>query len=154
MGVALPVGHRLASKYEIVLQDLRGEKFMVYQRREGPGLSDNVLAECRKAGFVPEFLQQTPQLSTTINLAASRIGYRSRKHEPGSQSEGPFLAHKGSRHRGRTRAVLAAEPRQGSRGKVCQYRISSIQVNSNRCYWGPLGISAIIPAKGKRSCLD
>jgi DNA-binding transcriptional LysR family regulator len=74
MVVALPVGHRLAGGETVELQELRKEKFIVYPRRNGPGLSDSVLAECRKAGFVPDVIQQTPQLSAAINLVASGIG--------------------------------------------------------------------------------
>ncbi|MBP1848632.1 LysR substrate-binding domain-containing protein [Rhizobium halophytocola] len=74
MVVAVHVAHPLADRAQLRLADLRQEKFIVYPRRHGAGLSDSVLAECRSAGFVPEIIQQTPQLSATINLVASGIG--------------------------------------------------------------------------------
>lgn len=45
-----------------------------YARRQGTGLSDAVVAACRRAGFEPRIEQQAPQLSSTINLVAASVG--------------------------------------------------------------------------------
>jgi len=74
MKLAVPVGHRLAKRKAIDLSELRDEAFVVYPRKHGTGLSDGVIAECRRAGFVPRIVQETPQLSATINLVAAGMG--------------------------------------------------------------------------------
>lgn len=71
---AVPLGHRLARKKSIPLQELASESFVGYARRQGTGLSDAVIAACRDAGFEPRIVQQAPQLSSTINLVAASVG--------------------------------------------------------------------------------
>ncbi|MEA3106202.1 MAG: hypothetical protein QOI88_807 [Gammaproteobacteria bacterium] len=74
MMAAVPVGHRLAGKKTIPLKELASESFVGYARRQGTGLSDAVIAACRRAGFEPRIVQQAPQLSSTINLVAASVG--------------------------------------------------------------------------------
>ncbi|MBP0495942.1 LysR substrate-binding domain-containing protein, partial [Pararoseomonas indoligenes] len=74
MVVALPIDHRLAGRSRITLGELRDETFILYPRATGPGLSENVVAACQKAGFAPRVTQQTPQLATTVNLVAAAMG--------------------------------------------------------------------------------
>ena len=74
MMVAVPLGHRFARRRSVVLADLADEHFIAYPRRHGAGLSESVMAECRRAGFAPRIVQQAPQLSSTINLVAASVG--------------------------------------------------------------------------------
>ncbi|MBP0495882.1 LysR substrate-binding domain-containing protein, partial [Pararoseomonas indoligenes] len=74
MVVALPAGHRLDGRKSLALEELRDETFILYPRATGPGLSENVVAACQKAGFTPRVSQQTPQLATTVNLVAAAMG--------------------------------------------------------------------------------
>lgn len=74
MMVAVPLRHHLARRKSVVLRDLADEPFVVYPRKHGAGLSDAVMAECRRAGFAPRVAQQAPQLSSTINLVAASVG--------------------------------------------------------------------------------
>jgi DNA-binding transcriptional LysR family regulator len=74
MMLAMPIGHRLAGVDAVLLGDLAEEDFIVYPRKHGTGLSDSVIAECRKAGFAPRIVQETPQLAATINLVAAGVG--------------------------------------------------------------------------------
>jgi DNA-binding transcriptional LysR family regulator len=74
MMVALPTGHPLAEAESLSIAELEAQEFVVYPRRHGFGLSDAVMAECRRAGYVPKIAQQTPQLSATINLVAAGMG--------------------------------------------------------------------------------
>jgi DNA-binding transcriptional LysR family regulator len=74
MMLAVPVGHRLAGCRAVKLRDLADADFIVYPRRHGTGLSDSVIAECRKEGFMPRIVQETPQLSSAINLVAAGMG--------------------------------------------------------------------------------
>lgn len=62
------------SSASLALAELRDEAFILYPRATGPGLSENVVAACRKAGFTPRIVQQTPQLATTVNLVAAGMG--------------------------------------------------------------------------------
>ncbi len=74
MMLALPAGHGLAHHKRVSLGQLAGEDFIVYPRKHGMGLSDSVIAECRKLGFAPRIVQETPQLVATINLVAAGMG--------------------------------------------------------------------------------
>ena len=72
--VAVPSGHRLASRQEIDLASLAAETFILYPRAVRPGLADTVVAACEAAGFTPKVGQYAPQLSSTINLVAASLG--------------------------------------------------------------------------------
>ncbi len=74
MVAAVPSDHALAGKAQISLRDLAGERFVLYPRTVRPGLSDQVVEACQKAGFEPQIAQETPQLSSTINLVAAGMG--------------------------------------------------------------------------------
>lgn len=74
MVVAVPVGHRLATRKEIALLDLAAETFILYPRSVRPGLADQVIAACEAAGFSPKTGQYAPQLSSTVNLVAASLG--------------------------------------------------------------------------------
>jgi DNA-binding transcriptional LysR family regulator len=74
MMLAVPLSHRLADQGAVTLGELSNEAFIAYPRRRGLGLSDAVMAECRRAGFSPRVAQETPQLSSTVNLVAVAMG--------------------------------------------------------------------------------
>jgi DNA-binding transcriptional LysR family regulator len=72
--VAMPSDHRRSRSSSLKIEDLEDESFVVYPRQHGLGLSDDVMAECRRCGFAPKIAQQAPQLSSTINLVAAGMG--------------------------------------------------------------------------------
>ena len=74
MVVTVPLAHRLATHEEVSLTELAGEDFVLYPRSAGPGLSESVVAACVRQGFSPRVAQQTPQLSSTVNLVAASLG--------------------------------------------------------------------------------
>lgn len=74
MVVAVPSGHRLASRKAVRLTDLKDEPFVLYPRATRLGLSDAIVAACERAGFDPIFAQRAPQVSSTINLVAASLG--------------------------------------------------------------------------------
>lgn len=74
MVVAVPLTHRLAAHECIKLMELAEEEFVLYPRSTGPGLSESVVAACVRQGFSPRVAQQTPQLSSTVNLVAASLG--------------------------------------------------------------------------------
>jgi DNA-binding transcriptional LysR family regulator len=72
--VAVPRGHRLATRKAVALLDLSDQTFVFYHRRVRPGLTDAVIAACERAGFQPRMGQQAPQLTSTLNLVAAGLG--------------------------------------------------------------------------------
>jgi DNA-binding transcriptional LysR family regulator len=74
MLAAVPVGHHLAGRRAVHLQDLATEAFILYPRATPFGLSNEIVAGCEAAGFSPNVVQQTPQVASAINLVASSLG--------------------------------------------------------------------------------
>ncbi len=71
---ALPAGHPLAGREALQLADLSDAPFIEYTRQSGYGLSADIIAACRRAGFNPTIRQRAPQLSSAINLVAAGLG--------------------------------------------------------------------------------
>jgi DNA-binding transcriptional LysR family regulator len=74
MVVAVPRGHRLALRKATTLAGLSEEVFVFYHRNVRPGLTDAVIAACERSGFRPRVSQETPQLTSTLNLVAAGLG--------------------------------------------------------------------------------
>jgi DNA-binding transcriptional LysR family regulator len=75
MVLALPRGHGLARREgALPLKALAGETFIVYRRRNGPGLYDAILSACNAAGFSPRVGQEAPRIVSTLNLVAAGLG--------------------------------------------------------------------------------
>jgi len=72
--VALPLGHPLARRKRLAPADLSRERFILYSRKSGYGLSADVMAACRQHGLNPLIGQQAPQLSSAVNLVAAGMG--------------------------------------------------------------------------------
>ena len=72
--VAMPSGHRLASRRTLPLQSLSEDAFILYPRSNGRGLFDLIVTACQRAGFSPKILQVAPQLTSVVNLVATGIG--------------------------------------------------------------------------------
>ena len=69
-----PLGHPLASKGGIRLRDLRGEKFVMYERAFAPGYHDLVIGILGQAGVIPEVSQTASEMSTIVSLVDSGMG--------------------------------------------------------------------------------
>ena len=74
MVAAVPMDHALAARSELKLSDFEGERLICYPRANGRGLSDEVIEAFRASGHEPVIVQQTPQLSSTVNLVAAGLG--------------------------------------------------------------------------------
>ena len=70
----LPADHPLAGRGSIALAELRDERFILFSRKSGYGLSADVVAACRSQGFTPTIQQEAPQVASAINLAAAGLG--------------------------------------------------------------------------------
>jgi DNA-binding transcriptional LysR family regulator len=69
-----PLGHPLASKEGIRLRDLRGEKFVLYERVFAPGYHDLVIGILSRAGVIPKVSQTASEMSTIVSLVDSGMG--------------------------------------------------------------------------------
>ena len=72
--VCLPRGHRLASRPNVRMKDLREERFILYERKWAPGFHDHFLELCREAGFQPVVAQQIDEMYLAATLVATGVG--------------------------------------------------------------------------------
>ncbi|MDV2440677.1 LysR family transcriptional regulator [Acinetobacter gerneri] len=73
--VALPSNHPLASQQgDLDFKDLATYPFVLYRRLAGQDLFDIIMSKCYEAGFSPKIVQETPRLTTTLNLISAGIG--------------------------------------------------------------------------------
>ncbi|MEW9547127.1 LysR family transcriptional regulator [Nonomuraea sp. NPDC050783] len=80
-GVLLPAGDPLAGAGEVHLADLAGRELLMPPKEGEPGLYAEVLAECRRHGYVPPQVHQGAGLGLVLAGAAVAFGPRTR--EPG-----------------------------------------------------------------------
>jgi len=74
MLVALPADHVLATRDRVALGDLAHETFILYPRRNGRALYDDIVGACQTAGFSPRVGQEAPQMGSTVTLVAAGLG--------------------------------------------------------------------------------
>jgi DNA-binding transcriptional LysR family regulator len=74
MMAALPSGHPLAKKRTIRLCALAKEPFVIFPRRAGVSLFDDVTAAFRRSGFDPIIGHEAPQISSVANLVSAELG--------------------------------------------------------------------------------
>ncbi|NJL64684.1 MAG: LysR family transcriptional regulator [Methylacidiphilales bacterium] len=72
--IALPEGHRLASKAEIPVKLLINEQFILFPRSFSPGHYDTIISLCQQAGFSPKVIQEAIQMQTIVSLVAAQMG--------------------------------------------------------------------------------
>ena len=69
------LARNLAAGGTITIKRLSGEKFVLLHRREAPGVYDEVLALCRRAGnFSPHVVNEPDRTSSVLLLVESGIG--------------------------------------------------------------------------------
>ncbi|MFB4273623.1 LysR family transcriptional regulator [Nonomuraea sp. GTA35] len=71
---ALPAGHRQAARTPLPMSALATEPFVMFPRRYGPALHDQITALARAAGFEPRIVQEAVQMQTIVGLVAAGIG--------------------------------------------------------------------------------
>jgi DNA-binding transcriptional LysR family regulator len=72
MFVILPSNHPLTQKPQIDIDDLAGERLIVWPRSTSPGGYDRVLGMCRQAGWTPNVMEAQGQ--GLISLVAADMG--------------------------------------------------------------------------------
>ncbi|MBN3801600.1 LysR family transcriptional regulator [Paraburkholderia sp. Ac-20336] len=79
MVVVLPVGHRLLAGMkktppELPLKALEHEDFILVRRPGAPGMYADILAACKRAGFLPRVAREVPRMLTGIHMVAAGFG--------------------------------------------------------------------------------
>jgi DNA-binding transcriptional LysR family regulator len=74
--VMLPDTHFLAegAPNSISITDLAGEAFILFPRRVGPILYDQIISFCQQAGFSPNVVQEAVPQQTILGLVAAGLG--------------------------------------------------------------------------------
>jgi DNA-binding transcriptional LysR family regulator len=72
--VAFPEDHPLAKQKVVQLKSLAGEPFVQFHRKGAPGLFDEVIACCRRAGFSPRVVNEPNFMATVMTLVESGLG--------------------------------------------------------------------------------
>jgi DNA-binding transcriptional LysR family regulator len=72
--VALPETHPFAKQKVVRLKSLAGEPFVQFHRKGAPGLFDEVMACCRRAGFSPRVVNEPNFMATVMTLVESGLG--------------------------------------------------------------------------------
>lgn len=75
MVVALPAGHPLATRRKAIsMAELADEPWIFYRRADGPGIQDELMPACQKAGFAPRIVADVPRLLSAITLVSAGRG--------------------------------------------------------------------------------
>jgi DNA-binding transcriptional LysR family regulator len=74
LAIALPAAHPLARHKVIRLKSLASESFVQFHRNGAPGLFDEVIAVCRRAGFAPRIIHEPNLMATAMTLVESGLG--------------------------------------------------------------------------------
>ena len=72
--IAIHQGHPLAARRRVLVRDLAREPFVLFPPDLAPGLHRQVMTLCREAGFVPEVVEESRELYTSVSLVEAGIG--------------------------------------------------------------------------------
>ncbi|MDX8035395.1 LysR substrate-binding domain-containing protein [Lentzea sp. BCCO 10_0856] len=72
--VALPDGHRLASRQRLTIKDLQEEDLIVHASRGRSVMYEIVSKLCHEAGFAPRIRHEVSETSTLVTFVASGLG--------------------------------------------------------------------------------
>lgn len=71
--VALPPGHRLATRARLRLAELKDEEF-VFLRLDSSPFAGRLFEACVRTGFAPRIVQQVVEVPAALNLVAAGLG--------------------------------------------------------------------------------
>ena len=72
--IALPAAHSLAKQKVVRVKSLAGEPFVQFHRQGAPGLFDEVIGVCQRAGFSPRIVNEPSFMATVMTLVESGLG--------------------------------------------------------------------------------
>lgn len=74
MILALPESHPLSQQEPLRLQEFRQDPFIIFPRRDGPGIYDRIIGWCLRAGFTPRIVQEVGQMHAIVGLVGAGLG--------------------------------------------------------------------------------
>ncbi len=74
MILALPESHPLSRREGLRLHEFRQDPFIIFPRRDGPGIYDRILGWCQQAGFTPRIVQEVGQMHAIVGLVGAGLG--------------------------------------------------------------------------------
>lgn len=74
LAIALPEAHPLAKQTVVRLKSLASEPFVQFHRKGAPGLFDEVIACCHRAGISPRVVNEPNFMATVMTLVESGLG--------------------------------------------------------------------------------
>ena len=72
--IAMPEGHRLATRNQVELSELADEMLVILPRRYSPTGYDQITQMCLEAGFQPRIFQETIEINAVIGLVIAGMG--------------------------------------------------------------------------------
>src|SRR5438034_5932109 len=72
--IALPAAHSLAKQKVVRVKSLAGEPFVQFHRQGAPGLFDEVIGVCQRAGFSQRIVNEPSFMATVMTLVESGLG--------------------------------------------------------------------------------
>jgi DNA-binding transcriptional LysR family regulator len=72
--LAMPRGHSFGRRRRVAVQSLREEPFILLPREAAPGLHDQIIGMCTRAGFRPNIVQEASEVQTIISLVSAGLG--------------------------------------------------------------------------------
>jgi DNA-binding transcriptional LysR family regulator len=72
--VVVPADHPLADTSEVEFADLRDEPVVAFPEAFGSALRQMLVEQCQASGFVPTFVQESPDTWTSVALVAAGVG--------------------------------------------------------------------------------
>ncbi|MET7286525.1 LysR substrate-binding domain-containing protein [Streptomyces sp. NPDC005573] len=72
--LALPAGHPLADREEILPPDLDGLPWIAVENSQNPAWRDDFIAACAASGFTPDIRMEATEPLTALGLVASGLG--------------------------------------------------------------------------------
>jgi DNA-binding transcriptional LysR family regulator len=72
--IAVNKRHPLAASPTLAVRDLAGEPFVLFPEELAPGLYAQVMGLCRSAGFLPNVIEESRELYTSVSLVEAGVG--------------------------------------------------------------------------------
>jgi len=72
--VAMSRGHVLAHHQRVPLNELKGQRIVMFSRRVSPGLHDAITGMCRNAGFSLNAVHETDNVVASLTLVSAELG--------------------------------------------------------------------------------
>lgn len=72
--LAVAKSHPLAKNKNVAMKSLAAEPLIVFPRENRPSFADQTIAECRKANFVPNIIQETDDVISALVLVSVGLG--------------------------------------------------------------------------------